>query len=63
MGHTSIRGNYPKEFFPISDVQAAGSPLVKGRYTAQLHFTIGMLRIFDAQENRTSTDLPYCDFI
>ena len=58
-----IRGNYTKAFFPISDVQAAGTLLVKGQYNALLHFTIGMLRIFDAQENRTSTDLPYCDFI
>ena len=57
-----IRCNYTKAFFPVSDGQAAGTPLVKGQYKAQLHFTIGMLRIFDAQENSTSGGTPYCDF-
>ena len=27
----SIRGNYTKAFFPASDAQAAGTPLVKGQ--------------------------------
>jgi hypothetical protein len=42
---------YKKALFPVSDVLAAGSPLVKGDYQTkrELHFTIGMLRIFDAQ--------------
>ena len=61
----SIRGNYTKAFFPAIDAQAEGTPLVKGQYKAQLHFTIGMLRIFDAEENVTSGGVPtnpYCDF-
>ena len=42
---------YKKALFPTSDVLAAGSPLVKGDYQSkrELHFTIGMLRVFDAQ--------------
>ena len=57
-----IRCNYTKAFFPVSDGQA-GTPLVKGQYKAQLHFTIGMLWIFVAQENSTTSGgTPYCDF-
>lgn len=43
--------NFKKAPFPTSDALAAGSPLVKGSYQAnrELHFTIGMLRVFDAQ--------------
>ena len=42
---------YKKALFPTSDALAAGSPLVKGDYQSkrELHFTIGMLRVFDAQ--------------
>ena len=47
----SIRDNYTKAFFSVSDIKAAGTPLVKGQYKAQLYFTIRMLLIFDAQEN------------
>ena len=43
--------DYKKAPFPTSDALAAGSPLVKGDYQSkrELHFTIGMLRVFDAQ--------------
>ena len=43
--------NFKKAPFPTSDALAAGSPLVKGSYQSnrELHFTIGMLRVFDAQ--------------
>ena len=43
--------NYKKVIFPTSDALAAGSPLVKGDYNdkRELHFTIGLLRVFDAQ--------------
>jgi hypothetical protein len=57
-----IRGNYTKSLFPISDAEANGSPLVKGAYKAQLHFSIGMLRIFDAAENGLNGSLPQCNF-
>ena len=41
---------------------AAGTPLVKGQYKAQLHITIRMLLIFNAQENSTtSRGVLYCD--
>ena len=42
---------HKRALFPTSDVLAAGSPLVKGDYQSkrELHFTIGMLRVFDAQ--------------
>ena len=40
---------FKKAPFPTSDAHAAGSPLVKGDYQRELHFTIGMLRVFDAQ--------------
>ena len=58
----SKRCNYTKTFFAVSDIQAAGSPIVKGKYNAQLHFTIGMLRIFDAQKKSTTGGLQYCCF-
>jgi DNA-binding XRE family transcriptional regulator len=37
--------------FPNSDNESAARPLVKGRYSPELHLAIGMLRIFNAKDN------------
>ena len=55
--------NFKKAPFPTSDAHAAGSPLVKGDYNSkrELHFTIGLLRVFDAQVILVSTSR--CSFL
>lgn len=46
-----VGSNYKKALFPISDAESSGSLLVKGDYHSkrEIHFTIGMLRVFDVQ--------------
>jgi hypothetical protein len=42
---------YSKPIFPLNDNDVAGGPLVKGRYHAERHLAIGLLRVFDAKLN------------
>jgi len=44
---------YTKPIFPLNDNDVAGGPLVKGRYHAERHLAIGLLRVFDAKLNTT----------
>ncbi len=49
--------------FPYSDNESSARPLVKGRYNAELHLAIGMLRSFNAEENNpVSGSSPQCNF-
>ena len=49
--------------FPYSDAESAARPLVKGRYKPELHLAIGMLRIFNAEDNNLEAHSPpQCDF-
>jgi len=45
-----------KPIFPLSDAEAAGGPLVKGKYHPELHLTIGGLRMFDFRLNALQKD-------
>ena len=49
--------------FPLSDAEAATRPLVKRRYNPELHLAIGMLRIFNAEDNNVEEGCPpQCNF-
>jgi hypothetical protein len=48
--------------FPLSDADAAASPLVRRSYEADLHLAIGNLKQFDATKNGAPGALPCCDF-
>jgi len=48
-----IRPGYSRPIFPVSDIEAAGGPLVKGRYQPELHLALGLMRIFNAELNST----------
>jgi hypothetical protein len=49
--------------FPYSDGESAARPLVKSRYNAELHLAIGMLRIFNAEDNHLEAHSPpQCNF-
>ena len=54
---------FKQALFPYSDSESASKPLVKRRYNADLHLAIGMLRVFNAEENSTEAGgTPQCDF-
>jgi hypothetical protein len=49
--------------FSVSDNESAARPLVKRRDDPDLHLAIGMLRIFDAEQNSVEAGCPpRCDF-
>jgi hypothetical protein len=48
--------------FPSSDAEAAGSPLVRMQYDADLHLVIGNLKQFDVSKNGAPGALPCCEF-
>jgi len=49
--------------FPYSDSESPARPLVKNRYNPELHLAIGMLRIFNAEENNPDAHSPpQCNF-
>ena len=58
-----IPEGYSQSIFPYSDTEAAGKPLVKGKYVPALHLAIGCLRVFNAEENSADPQgEPVCNF-
>jgi len=45
-----------KPIFPLSDAEAAGGPLVKGKHNPELQLAIGALRMFNTQLNAQQKD-------
>ena len=45
-----------KPIFPLSDADAAGGPLVNGKYHSEVHLTIGALRTFNSELNSSQVD-------
>ena len=60
-GYVSDKNTAPLS--PSSDAEAAGSPLVRRPYDADLHLAIGNLKQFDATKNGAPGALPCCDFL
>jgi DNA-binding XRE family transcriptional regulator len=49
--------------YPFSDNESAARQLVKGRYNPELHLAIGMLRIFNAEDNNLEAhSAQQCNF-
>ncbi len=58
-----IPEGYSQSIFPYSDTEAAGKPLVKGKYIPALHLAIGCLRVFIAEQNSADPQGdPVCNF-
>ena len=52
-----------QSIFPLSDNEAAAKPFLASDYNPELHLAVGMLRIFNAEENSAEEGgEPYCDF-
>lgn len=58
-----LPAGFKQAIIPYSDIESASKPFIKRRYNADLHLAIGMLRIFNAEENSTEAGgMPQCDF-
>ncbi len=58
-----VPSGYTQTIFPVSDNESAARPLVKGNCNPDLHLAIGMLRIFNAEDNNLEVGgEPQCDF-
>ena len=54
---------YKEAVFPLRDEEVPTLPLVKGKYNAQLHRAIGLLRQFDCVKNNpVPSEPPQCSF-